>query len=34
VPHYKQAEAYILERMAAAAAKASPKPGFGGSAAA
>jgi hypothetical protein len=34
VPHYKQAEAYILERMAAAAAKAAPKPGFGGSAAA
>ena len=34
VPHYKKAEAYILERMAAAAAKAAPKPGFGGSAAA
>jgi hypothetical protein len=34
VPHYKQAEAYMLERMAAASAKAAPKPGFGGSAAA
>jgi hypothetical protein len=35
VPHYKQAQAYIEERMAAApAAKAGPKPGFGGSAAA
>jgi hypothetical protein len=34
VPHYKQAEAYILQRMAAAPAKAAPKPGFGGSAAA
>ena len=35
VPNYKQAEAYIEERMAAApAAKGAPKPGFGGSAAA
>jgi Bacterial PH domain len=35
VPHYKQAQAYIEERMAAApAAKGGPKPGFGGSAAA
>jgi len=35
VPNYKDAEAYIQERMAAApAGKAGPKPGFGGSAAA
>jgi hypothetical protein len=35
VPRYREAEAYILERMAASpAAKAAAKPGFGGSTAA